>query len=240
MRFQSLTHLARATQRALKRLHSRHASASTSQVTAGGMPQPTEAHRAQANAADGGECDVAGTSSADLAPNREQRVHAWRRRVLLKKGARLHAASMDRGDHCSLAMLDSDGIVVAWYDDSTDSSRVGVHVVDRHVSQFYVPADLAANLPGVNLLSAAICGGNTQQGWRRQPGGAIVWAMTVIEAVVLKDGRLQGFTHVVRTAEGPRAEPPIQMPQPSFRKSTNVRWGMNRAPIGVSHASAAA
>lgn len=142
--------------------------------------------------------------------------------------------------HCSLAMLDSDGIVVAWYDDSTDSSRVGVHVVDRHVSQFYVPADLAANLPGVNLLSAAICGGNTQQGWRRQPGGAIVWAMTVIEAVVLKDGRLQGFTHVVRTAEGPRAEPPIQMPQPSFRKSTNVRWGMNRAPIGVSHASAAA
>lgn len=164
-------------------------------------------------------------TSGDFAPDRRQRIETWRRRVLLKKGARLHSASLGRGDHCSLAVLDSRGVVVAWYDDSSDSSRVGTHIVDRHVSQFYVATDLASNLPGLNLLSAALYGGNTQQGWRRQPSGAIIWGTTVIEAIVLKDGRLQGFTHVVRPADGPRQNIEMQMRQPSAQKAANAIWG---------------
>lgn len=226
MRFQNLTsHFARAAQGAMKRLQ---------------RPIESASIAASQRFAD----RTKGTLNAEPHPidaiaTREQRLHSWRRRVLLKKGARLHAASLRRGDRCSLAMLDSNGVVVAWYGDSKDSSRVDTHIVDRHVSQFYVAADLASNLPGLNLLSAATCGDNTQQGWRRQPSGAIIWGTTVIEAIVLKDGRLQGFSHVVRPAEGPRASVPKQMALPSLHAS-GAPWRMKRTAMGSRYAGAAA
>lgn len=172
-------------------------------------------------------------------PARKQRVDAWRRRVLLRKGARLHAASVDRGDRCSLAMLDTHGIVVGWYDNSRDCSRVGTHVIDRHVSQFYLPADLAADLPNLNLASAAVCGGSTQLGWRRQPSGAIIWGTTVIEAIMMNDGRLQGFTHVIRPAEGPRADV-RQTRRPLFRASVASKLQMQRSGSHSGHVGATA
>lgn len=234
MRFQNLTgHLARAAQDAMKRLQTtRTNSDSLSTIEASQQFAAIDSAK--------GTSENTEQKSVDATLTREQRLHAWRRRVLLKKGARLHAASLQRGDRCALAMLDSNGTVVAWYDDSKDSSRVGTHVVDRHVSQFYIAADVASNLPGLNLLSAATCGGNTQQGWRRQPRGAIIWSTTVIEAIVLKDGRLQGFSHIVRPAEGPRAGLPNQLPLPSLQASGGMRWGMERTAMVSRYAGAAA
>jgi hypothetical protein len=174
---------------------------------------------------------------ANFSLDRKQRIDMWRRRVLLKKGALLRAANLRRGDHCSLAMLDARGIVVAWYEDSRNAPLKEQHVVDRHVSQFYVPADLASNLPGLNLLAAAMSGGNTHEGWRREPSGAVIWGTTVIEAIVLKDGRLQGFTHMTRPAEGPRADRQETMPESreraeSSRQSAEAKWGMSSEDLG--------
>lgn len=183
--------------------------------------------------------DADGCRRAHASVERRQRVDTWRRRVLLKKGARFHAACLARGDRCALAVLDSHGIVVAWYDPSRDASQMRTHVIDRHVGQFYVAADLAANLPGLNLLSAAMWGNNTQRGWRRQPGGAVIWATTAIGAIVLNDGRLQGFTHVMRPADGPRANPPSQMPRSSLRQIALPKWGMGFQMIFMNERSSA-
>lgn len=224
--------LARAAREAMKRVrvtshgHSmrQHTSTSESSEVAGALPVD----------------ELAGTQATQLEWTRKQRIDSWRRRVLSKKGARLYAASQGRGDRCSLAMLDAHGMVVAWYDDSKDASRIGASVIDRHVSQFYVQADLAVDLPALNLMSAATCGGNTQQGWRRQPSGGIIWGTTVIEPIVMKDGRLQGFSHSIRPAEGPRADFQLQMPRPMLPPGGMARWRIESAQRRPTYAGVAA
>jgi hypothetical protein len=126
---------------------------------------------------------------------RTERIRSWRRRVLLRRGARMHAALARDSENCSLAMLDEGGVVVSWYGQGGAASE---HVVDRHVSQFYIPEQIARNQPLRDLRSAVVGGSTAQEGWRRQPDGTTIWGSVVIEAVVLRDGRLQGFSYVLR------------------------------------------
>ena len=126
------------------------------------------------------------------------RVRAWRRRVLQRRGALMHAALARESEHCSLAMLDETGVVVSWYGQVGASSE---HVVDRHVSQFYLPGQIASNQPARDLRSAVVRGSTTRQAWRRRADGTTFWSNVVIEAVVLRDGRLQGFTCLIDGAD---------------------------------------
>jgi hypothetical protein len=121
----------------------------------------------------------------------------------------MRAAMGPEEGNCSLAMLDQEGVVVSWYGRADGNDRVADHVVDRHVSQFYVPEDVASNQPLRDLHSATVEGSNTRQGWRRRSDGMAFWGTTVIEAVLLRDGRLQGFSYVTRGSEGPPASLPI-------------------------------
>jgi hypothetical protein len=126
---------------------------------------------------------------------RSERIRSWRRRVLLKRGARMHASMARDSESCTLAMLDETGMVVAWYGRGGESSE---RVVDRHVSQFYIPEEIAGNQPLRDLHCAVADGSNIRQGWRRQADGTSFWGTVAIEAVVLRDGRLQGFSYVTR------------------------------------------
>jgi len=47
-----------------------------------------------------------------------------------------------------------------------------------------------------NLRAAAIDGRITRQTWRRGPDGSTFWGTIDIEAVLLRDGRVQGFSYV--------------------------------------------
>lgn len=141
-----------------------------------------------------------------------------RHRVLLLTGARLHAQFAQRIDTCLLAMLDPGGIVVSWYGESFPTASADQGVLDHHVSQFYLAADLAMGVPGRSLRSAADCGIDTQEGWRRRPSGAIFWCTTVVEAIVCVDGQLLGFSHVMRPARGPWEILPIAVRRPQHRR----------------------
>lgn len=125
---------------------------------------------------------------------RTDRVRSWRRRVLQRRGALMHAAMARDGENSSLAMLDETGVVVSWYGQVGAPSE---HIVDRHVSQFYLPGQIASNQPVRDLRSAFVRGSTTRQGWRRRADGTTFWGNVVIEAVVLGDGRLQGFSYVM-------------------------------------------
>jgi hypothetical protein len=125
---------------------------------------------------------------------RTNRVRSWRRRVLQRRGAQMHATMARDGEDVSLAMLDETGVVVSWY------GQVGAQderVVDRHVSQFYLPGQIASNQPLRDLRSAVVRGSTARQGWRRRADGTTFWGNVVIESVVLRDGRLQGFSYVM-------------------------------------------
>jgi hypothetical protein len=136
-------------------------------------------------------------------------VRAWRRRVLLRRGARMHAAMGVDVENRSLAMLDEAGVVVAWYGPARGRDCAAEHIVDRHVSQFYIPEEIASKQPLRDLHCATVERSNTRQGWRRGADGTTYWGTTVIEAVVLRDGRLQGFSYVTSPSEGPLANVPV-------------------------------
>ena len=137
------------------------------------------------------------------------KVIEWRRRVLIRKGARMHAAMLARSDAGSLAMLDACGVVVYWHERSASSVATEpttlpeTSVLKRHVSQFYVPEDIACSIPLLHLRNAAAAGSSTQRGWRKRSDGTTFWATTVIEALSLRGGSLQGFSHIVRESKDP-------------------------------------
>jgi hypothetical protein len=196
-------------------------------------------------------------STEERASRRAERVRGWRRRALMRKGARLYSTMSATADFGSLAMLDEDGFVVAWFERSGNREFGGGLILHRHVSQLYTPEDIAFGVPVRALHSATLNGSSTQMGWRRSPDGATFWASTVIEPMKLRDGRTQGFSHVTRRCAAPweneiKLEPWPQhlfdafkalKPLPTRRRSSGValrgRHPQARARIGYLRGTAA-
>jgi len=157
------------------------------------------------------------------------RTRAWRRRILLRKGARIHVGMVNQSDACSLAILDTEGLVVCWYDGLPDRCTAMGDVVNRHVAQFYAPTHLAGLLACEHLRRAASQGTSTQTGWRRQPGGAAFWATTEIKPFVLRDGRIQGFLHIIRSTAGPQQHTAVLASHPYLYAAAHYSGGVSRA-----------
>ena len=128
----------------------------------------------------------------------------WRNRLLIKRGVRMHATSVERGDGCAIAVLDRSGVVHAWHDSLPGATAFDFRIIGAHVSQFYLPQDVALLRPDRGLIAASLHGSQTQQGWHRRPGGSIFWGVTVIEPIHLAGGELYGYSHVTRFAQDPR------------------------------------
>jgi len=166
---------------------------------------------------------------------RTAKVRSWRRRVLLRRGARMHASMGLNVENRSLAMLDETGVVVAWYGHARGRDCAAEQVVDRHVSQFYIPEEIASKQPLRDLHSATVERSNTRQGWRRRTDGTTYWGTTVIEAVVLRDGRLQGFSYVTSSSEGPLADVPVAHSLSSPQRETDA--GSSRGTLALTFPS---
>lgn len=166
-----------------------------------------------------------------------ERVRSWRRRVLLKRGAHLRATMGLEGRTSTLAMLDETGVVVAWYGrdvswhDRADDDRN--RVLDRHVSVFYVPEDVASKRPSRDLHAATLDGRNSWEGWRRRADGTVFWGTAVIEAIVLRGGQLQGFSYLTSSSQGPQANVPVArcLTLPCDEESEESRLGVPPPPF---------
>jgi hypothetical protein len=154
---------------------------------------------ASLDAEGGAESDAqAGLSSASPTPadRRAHKIRTWRRRALLKRGAKLHLAMGAKAQLYSLAMLDETGVIVSWYGGDGRNDHVAGDVVGCHHSLFYVPEEIARRKPSRDLRAAVAQGRITRKAWRRRPDGSAYMSSIVIEAVTLRDGRLQGFSHM--------------------------------------------
>jgi len=130
------------------------------------------------------------------ADSRSDKIRLWRRRALAKRGARLHTKMTAAGLSSSLAMLDETGVVVCWYGSPDGRDYASEEVVDRHLSQFYVSEDVGKRQPYRDLRAAVIDGRITRRAWRRRRDGSAFLGSFDIEPVVLRDGRVQGFSYV--------------------------------------------
>lgn len=156
---------------------------------------------------DGGNCVLAMPSSTPTtrwdqckaADRRSDKIRSWRRRALVKRGARLHmmmVANVQSSSLASLAMLDETGTVVCWYASPDGRDYASEDVVDSHLSMFYASDEVVRRQPESDLRAAAIEGRITRQTWRRRPDGSTFWGTIDIEPVLLRDGRVQGFSYV--------------------------------------------
>jgi hypothetical protein len=127
---------------------------------------------------------------------RSDKIRLWRRRALLKRGARLHVEMAASKQSSSLAMLDEAGIVVCWYGSTDGRDYNSEEVVDRHLSLFYVSEEVTRRQPYLDLRVAVVDGCVTRRAWLRRRDGSAFWGSFEIEPVVLRDGRVQGFSYV--------------------------------------------
>jgi hypothetical protein len=135
-------------------------------------------------------------------PTGVTRPDDWRRRLLTARGQQIQAASVECFDRCAIAILDARGIVISWHDRLPHARRYDPGVVNRHMSQFYLPDDFALNVPARHLSIAAEYGVDTQRGWRCRPSGEIFWGVTVLQSILL-EGELLGYSHVTRAVHAP-------------------------------------
>lgn len=127
----------------------------------------------------------------------------WRQRLLAARGEQIHIGSVQRNDRCAIAILDATGIVISWRDNLPRARPYDPDVLSRHVSQFYLPNDVALHVPARHLSIAAEYGVDTQRGWRRRPAGEIFWGVTIVQSILLSDGEVLGYSHVTRSLRAP-------------------------------------
>lgn len=170
---------------------------------------------------------IAAVSAPGQAPDHSAKVRMWRRRALLRKGAGLHVASVGRNDDFSLAVLDPAGIVVCWYGRRGEKETEHSPVIGRHVSQFYLARDVATDVPRRDLSAATTLGRSTREGWRLQADRQAFWAVTNIETLSRRDGRLQGFVHVIRPGRDPAQRVPVARPRPARQRGAGFAVGVS-------------
>src|SRR5215831_12386301 len=108
----------------------------------------------------------------------------------------------------AIFMLDPDGRITTW---NTGAEHIkgytAQEVMGTHFSRFYPDEDALRGKPQ-SLLDSAAAGGRSQdEGWRLHKDGTRFWASVVITAMRDPDGRLLGFSKVVRDlTERKRAE----------------------------------
>ncbi|HEU4602785.1 MAG TPA: PAS domain-containing protein [Steroidobacteraceae bacterium] len=126
-----------------------------------------------------------------------------------------------------MAILDEFGMVVAWYD--REGSTSADEVVGKHLTQFYIPTDVASAVPAQHLSAAVSDGSNTRRGWRRHLDGRVYWGITIITPIAARSGRLQGYTHLTTEAQPPWEGPALS----SIRSRAESE---PRASVGPSNA----
>jgi PAS domain S-box-containing protein len=99
----------------------------------------------------------------------------------------------------AIFVLDPEGHVASW---NAGAERIKGYkardILGRHFSNFYLPDDLAADRPGMELRVAARDGRFEDEGWRVRKDGTLFWANVIITALRDEQGELVGFAKVTR------------------------------------------
>lgn len=99
----------------------------------------------------------------------------------------------------AIYMLDIAGHVVTWNRGAAlNKGYSAAEILGKHYKVFFVPEDLADDLPGKHLREARKTGRVAGEGWRLCKDGQRFWAGFVITAMRDANGKLTGFAKVTR------------------------------------------
>lgn len=96
-------------------------------------------------------------------------------------------------------MLDPIGTVTSWNPGAERfKGYTAAEIIGQNFSQFYLPEDRAAGLPGRALAIAASTGKFETEGWRLRKDGSRIWAHAVLDAIRNPSGELIGYAKITR------------------------------------------
>ena len=96
-------------------------------------------------------------------------------------------------------MLDPIGTVTSWNPGAERfKGYTAAEIIGQNFSQFYLPEDRAAGLPGKALAIAASTGKFETEGWRLRKDGSRIWAHAVLDAIRDPSGELIGYAKITR------------------------------------------
>lgn len=118
--------------------------------------------------------------------------------ALRESQARLAALLENLPDY-AIFLVDPAGIVAEWTDGAAHVKGYAAdEILGQHVSAFYTPEDLAADVPDRELEEAAGSGRFEGEGWRMRKSGERFWVNEIATAVRDEVGNLIGFTKISR------------------------------------------
>jgi len=99
----------------------------------------------------------------------------------------------------AIVMLDPKGCVVSW---NAGAQRIigysAEEIVNKHLSRFYLDADVESGKPQRDLDVATAEGRCQAEGWRTRKDGSRFWANVVTTAIRDQAGTLRGFAKLTR------------------------------------------
>lgn len=124
----------------------------------------------------------------------------------LREKEELTRAMIENVVDYSIVRLDPEGHIVSW---NQGSQRLKGYaedeIIGRHYSCFYTEEDQGSGKPTALLRRATAHHHAEDEGWRVRKDGSRFWANVVITSLFDHDGRLKGFTKVVRDRTERRA-----------------------------------
>lgn len=99
----------------------------------------------------------------------------------------------------AIILIDKEGIIRNWNKGAEKIKQYNEdEIIGKHFSIFYLPEDLAINLPQLLTAEVTITGRATQEGWRKRKDGSRFWGSITITALHNDDNSVVGFSKVTR------------------------------------------
>jgi PAS domain S-box-containing protein len=106
---------------------------------------------------------------------------------------------IERVKDYAIFLLDIHGNVLSWNEGLLRiKGYKAEEVIGKHISMFYTPQDIRADLPGRLLQIAKTAGQVENEGWRVRKDGTRFWGDVLITALYDDDRKLRGFGKVTR------------------------------------------
>ena len=136
----------------------------------------------------------------------------------------------------AIYMLDPEGRVATWNPGAERFKGYSAdEIIGQHFSRFFTPDDVAADLPGRALRTAARDGRFEAEGWRLRKDGSRFWVQAVIDRIVDERRRLIGFAKITRdVTERKRAQEELEAAHEALAQSQKLQ-ALGELTGGIAH-----
>jgi PAS domain S-box-containing protein len=132
----------------------------------------------------------------------------------------LYKKMIEEIEDYAIILMDEEGIIRNW---NKGAQKIKLYtekeILGKHFSIFYLPEDLATNLPQKLMHEAKTTGRAAQEGWRKRKDGTRFWGSITITAIHDDDGKVIGYSKVTRDlTEKKMAENKLRMSEERYHQ----------------------